>query len=556
MQQRMAINQSISSGLTRLAKHSAQRPVIAAALLFTVVCLVLLLYRHYSLYSSYDQGIFNQIFWNSIHGRLFESSLSSGLSAEVLLHGGVPLVSYRHLGQHFNPIFLLWLPLYALFPFPETLSILQVLLIAAAGLVLYILARQQLSPRLSVLIAISFYGANTVLGPTLGNFHDYNPLPLFLFSLLLALEKGWWTLFWLMAILTLSIREDAGVPLLSVGLYLIVSRRRWRIGLALFTLTVAYILLLTNLIMPSFSSDFAERLIVERFGQYTSGKPASSAEAIGTILSSPGRILAELGSQFPRKLRYLLGHWLPLGFIPAISSDAWLLTAFPFLQLLLMQGDNSLSINIRYATLAVPGLFYGAILWWSKHPNAFQGKMPKFLSLCLALSLFFTVTSNPNLTLSFLIPDSIRPWVHISLGEQVRHAAQARAVMAQIPPPASIAATTYLIPPLSSRRAIVRFPDLSQFRDEAQQTQKVEYIIADLWRLQRYSPAFKSERSSLKASLDKIRQLLETQEYGIRAFQDQVVLLQQNLRTEPDTAAAWRSFIKQLRQNSPEVFSP
>lgn len=541
MRLQIAMKRSNIFDLRQLAKQ----PVFTAALVFAACCLLLLSYRHYSLYDSYDQGIFNQIFWNNLHGRWFESSLSSGLSADVTHQGAIPLVSYRHLGQHFNPIFLLWLPLYALFPSPMTLSVIQVVLVAAAGLALYVLARQSLSPLLSLAIVVSFYGANAVVGPTIGNFHDYNPLPLLLFSLFLAIEKRWWGVFWAMALLVLSVREDAGVTLLSVAVYLVLRRRQWTLGLALFAIATAYILLLTNVVMPSFSPDVSQRLIVERFGQYTGGKPASPVEAIGAILSQPGQILAEIFSRFPKKLYYLVDHWLPLAFVPAIAADAWLLAAFPFLELLLMRGETPLSINIRYATLAVPGLFYGAILWWSKHPQAFQPRMRRFWGVCLALSLLFTVTSNPNRTLSFLVPDSIRPWVYVPPMAQWQHASQARTVLAQIPPQASVAATTYLLPPLSGRQAIVRFPNAIQFRDEAQQTQSVDYIVADLWQLQQYQPAFKLERNLLQASMRKINQLLQTQDYGIQSFQDQVILLQRRLSTEPAIAAQWQEFVKQ-----------
>jgi len=547
MRLQMAFPRSISFDRRQLAKQ----PVFTAAMVFAACCLLLLSYRHYSLYDSYDQGIFNQIFWNNLHGRWFESSLSSGLSADVIHQGAMPLVSYRHLGQHFNPIFLLWLPFYALLPSPMTLSVIQVVLVAAAGLVLYALARQSLSPLLSLAIAVSFYGANAVVGPTLGNFHDYNPLPLLLFSLFLAIEKRWWVLFWAMALLVLTVREDAGVPLLSVAVYLVLRRRQWKLGIALFAIATAYILLLTSVVMPSFSPDVSQRLIVERFGQYTGGKPATPVEAIGAILSQPGQILAEIFSRFPKKLYYLVDHWLPLAFVPAIAADAWLLVAFPFLELLLMRGETPLSINIRYATLAVPGLFYGAILWWSKHPQAFQPRMRRFWGVCLALSLLFTVTSNPNRTLSFLVPDSVRPWVYVPPMAQFQHASQARSVLSQIPPQASVAATTYLLPPLSGRRAIVRFPNAVQFRDEAQQTQSVDYIVVDLWQMQQYQPAFKLERNLLQASMIKINQLLQTQDYSIQSFQDQVLLLQRRSSTEPAIAAQWQEFVRQNLTSTP-----
>jgi hypothetical protein len=52
------------------------------------------------------------------------------------------------------------------------------------------------------MIVASYYGANGVIGPTLGNFYEHWQIPLFIFSLLLALEKQRWPLFWLFAVLT------------------------------------------------------------------------------------------------------------------------------------------------------------------------------------------------------------------------------------------------------------------------------------------------------------------------------------------------------------------
>jgi uncharacterized membrane protein len=78
----------------------------------------------------------------------------------------------------------------------------QVALIAAAAIVLYFLGRHYLSVPLSVMIVASYYGANCVIGPTLGNFYEHWQIPLFIFSLLLALEKQRWPLFCLLAVLT------------------------------------------------------------------------------------------------------------------------------------------------------------------------------------------------------------------------------------------------------------------------------------------------------------------------------------------------------------------
>ena len=555
-----------------LRKSFQLRLPIVAASIFFIVTLILILHRHFTFYSSYDQGIFNQVFWNGIHGRFFESSLSSQLSTNVVHGGEVPAVDYRRLGQHFTPALLLWLPIYALFPNPATLSVLQVVLVTTAGLVLYALARQYLSAAGAGMITVSFYCANAVIGPTLANFHDISQTPLFVFGILLAMEKRQWWIFSLLAICLLGVREDSGITLFGIGFYLLVSRRYPRIGLAVCALSFAYMLVLTNLIMPLFSEDISKRFMLERFGQYVEGDEASTLEVIWAMISQPGILVVELFSPLGGTLRYLLGQWLPLAFIPAIAPASWAIAGFPLLKLLLGKGMSVLSITIRYALTVVPGLFYGAILWWAGQgwrnfatptdnsrgrvtsapvssqewkPRQLTPAFRRFWVFCLSLSLVFTITSNPNRTLYFLIPDSVQPWVYVSVPEQWRHSAQVRSLLAQIPDNASVAATTYLIPHLSGRREIVRLPQL-QLRNDRGEVVQVDWAIADLWQLQQYQVAFKYDGELLQDMVELIERVTAQQEYGIIDFQNGAVLLKQGAASNPQAMAAWLAFRQRL----------
>jgi len=181
--------------------------------------------------------------------------MSSAAASASLMDRQLSYPFYIYLGQHFVIYFLIWMPIYALFPSPITLIFLQVALIAAAGILLYFLARHYLSVPLSVMIVASYYGANGVIDPTLGNFYEHWQIPLFIFSLLLALEKQRWPLFWLFAFLTWGTREDAGISLFGIGAYLIVSRRYPRAGIALCALSFSYMVFVTNTIMPMFLVD-------------------------------------------------------------------------------------------------------------------------------------------------------------------------------------------------------------------------------------------------------------------------------------------------------------
>ncbi|MGJ3253800.1 MAG: DUF2079 domain-containing protein [Elainellaceae cyanobacterium] len=523
------------------------RGAIATAAVFWVVMVILLIHRHYSMYPAYvsfDQGIFNQLFWNSTHGRLFQSSLSSTLSTPVVHDGDVPTVFYHRLGQHFTPALILWLPLYALIPSHVTLLVLQVTLMTAAGLVLYRLSRQYLESERSTLITASFYAANAVIGPTLANFHDLSQLPLFLFSGLLALEKRQWWLFWLFVVLVLAIREDTGVVLFGVGFYLILSRRYPQVGLAVCTISLGYMLLLTNLIMPLFSEDISRRFMIEQFGPYVEGNEASTLDVIWGILTNPGQLLTDLVTPWGRTFKYLLGQWLPLAFIPAISPAAWCLTAFSFLKLFIRDDSIALSINLRYALNIVPALFYGAILWWSEHPRL-KPTMRRVWLACIGLSLFFTVTSNPNRALSFIVPDSFEPQVYITLPRQWEHVEAARSLMDEIPADASVSATTHLVPHLSSRREIIRFPAL-KLRNDAGEEIRVDYVVVDMWQLEQYQVAFADDRQELERYLPRLDRLVERNGYGIIGFNDGIVLLKRGADANPEALTEWQAYRKTL----------
>ncbi|MBD1920411.1 DUF2079 domain-containing protein [Microcoleus sp. FACHB-831] len=523
------------------------RWVLVLAGIFFSLTLIVSLHRYYSFYSTYDQGIFNQVFWNNLHGRFFQSSLSSAVSSAVQQDSQVPSVFYHRLGQHFTPALLVWLPFYALFPSPVTLIFLQVTLVAAGGLVLYALARHYLDTPLAIAIAASFYGANAVIGPTLSNFHDLCQVPLFIFSLLLALEKRRWWLFWLMAALTLAIREDAGVMLFGIGVYLVASRHYPRLGLALCTVSFGYILLATNAIMPLFSPDVSKRFMIERFGQYAQEDEATSLQILWEIVRDPRRLVWELINPVDKTVKYLLGHWLPLAFVPAVSGASWAIAGFPLMQLFLQKGSYSLSINIRYAMAVVPGIFYGAILWWSTRAELFKRVwVRRFWVGCITLSVLFSFTSNPHQVFYFLIPHSIDPWVYISLPHQWNHVSHIRALMSQIPPDASVSATTNLIPHLSSRREIVRLP-VFQVQNDQKQVKEVEYAIADIWQLQQFQAIYKNDRLRLQALVPAIDEVVTAQKYGVRGVQDGIVLLQKSTDSEPSAIAAWLSLRDSLR---------
>jgi uncharacterized membrane protein len=535
------------------------KPLLMVGGFFFTVCMALVLHRHFTFYSSYDQGIFNQVMWNGVQGNFFQSSLSSQLSTNVVHAGEMPDVSYHRLGQHFTPALLLWLPFYSWFPQAATLSVLLVTVISAAGLVLYVLARQYLEPTPARWITFSYYGAHAVIGPTLCNFHDNFQLPLFMFTLLLAMEKRWWWLFALMCPLILAIREDTGIALFGVGMYMILSRRFPRIGAIVCLLSFGYILALTNLIMPLFSDDISKRFMLEQFGQYTEAEEASTLDIIKGMLMNPGKLAIELFTPFSLTIRYILAQWLPFAFVPVVAPTAWIIAGFPLLKLLVGQTTSLLSINVRYAIALVPGLCYGTILWWAGEGfnNFFQPHKPReprsltrfwrrFWAIGLSTSIFLAIAANPNRTLYFIVPDAVEPWVYVSPLQQWQRSREIYQIIGQIPEDASVSATTYIVPHLSSRREIIRSPFVF-IRGDNGQVETVDYLVVDLWRLVRYQSAFSEDRESLNIHLGLINHLLATSQYGITDFINGVILMQKGVASVPQELQEWQQYEKSLQ---------
>jgi uncharacterized membrane protein len=206
------------------------------------------------------------------------------------------------------------------------------------------------------MIVASYYGANGVIDPTLGKFYEHCQIPVFIFSLLLALEKQRCPLFWLIAVLKLGTREDAGISLFGIGAYLIVTRRYPRAGIDLCALSFSYVVFITNTIMPMFLVDNSGLYLGNYFRKFVKTEKPSTLELLWAILSQPQLIIEVFFKDASRRILYLLGDWLPLAFVPAIAPSAWLMTVFPLLVLLLqVVNQAATSINTRYTFAVIPG---------------------------------------------------------------------------------------------------------------------------------------------------------------------------------------------------------
>ncbi len=189
-------------------------------------------YRHFEAGS--DLAIFDQALW---HLSRFESPAStiSGFS--------------NILADHFYPILGLFAPLYWIFPGPSTLVVAQAMLLASSMVPVFVFLRDRLpsNPALALTLGYGlFWGMQRTAA---FDVHEFAFAPLFIATLLLAMSRRRWRLFWMAALSTALVKEDL-IPFVGfVGVYLLFRGER-RQGAWLLVLSVAVFLVLVAGVMP------------------------------------------------------------------------------------------------------------------------------------------------------------------------------------------------------------------------------------------------------------------------------------------------------------------
>ncbi|MCK5180308.1 MAG: DUF2079 domain-containing protein, partial [Candidatus Omnitrophica bacterium] len=210
----------IFNAILRRAEHPSKRPPVSIALLVLFLLGYALLFgaiavlRHLNFQdtSSFDVALYNQIQWNIIHGRFFQSSISGS-----------------NFVTHNSPFLILLSPMYAIFPHPGTLQVIKSIFLAASAVPFYLILKRLVSPKAiwPLLIAYLFYPF--LVGQHFNAPHEICFLPPFLlFAFYFFLTRRFKT-FLIFLFLCLSVKEHMAMVSMMFGLYALLLRRsrRW-----------------------------------------------------------------------------------------------------------------------------------------------------------------------------------------------------------------------------------------------------------------------------------------------------------------------------------------
>ena len=258
---------------------------------------------------TYDFGIFAQ---------MFHYMKETGLPMTTLERDGL----LSHFAVHVSPIYYLMLPIYCLFPKPETLQILQAAVITSSVIPLWLLCKRHDLPGWQRLVVCGLLLLNPAFsGGTSYDIHENCFLtPLILWTLYGIDKRSSWMTF-LFAFLTLMVKEDAPVYVAVIGLWLVLKTiLKWDkkkvydllTGVALLLGAIAWFLAVTKYLAES-----GDGVMTNRYDNFMYDESDSLITVIKAVLLNPMKAIFECVDK--EKLKYIAWTLLPLCGLPLIT---------------------------------------------------------------------------------------------------------------------------------------------------------------------------------------------------------------------------------------------
>jgi uncharacterized membrane protein len=420
----------------RMARWLPLALVLAGFLFYSVYFSYYTILNHRRLNTSgFDLGIHVNWAFNAMHGRPERCPVLFGPD------GG------HFLGNHAIFAMALWLPLFSLWPSPEILLILQATLAGLGAVTLYLFACTQTTRWAAVVIAYSYLFFAPLHGPNFYDFHELiPPLPFhFLLYWAIAKRKNWLVL--LLVPLLWSFREDVAVGITVLGLFLLVTGLRPRMGALMAAASGIWFVILKFEVMPRFWSTWFASI----YKDLQAPGHAGYGSVVQTILINPTYFLTTMLRE--EKLIYFLHMFGPLALLPARRWSLLMLAIPGFAFSMLTTGyAPTISIAFQYTCHSIPYIFAATVLMVRVIGEGVEGTLRRravltavaFGVLCHSY-VFGAILQHQTFVGGFTKVEFT-----MTEEEQARYRTM-KAMEAAIPPDASVAASENEVPHVSAR---------------------------------------------------------------------------------------------------------
>ena len=385
---------------------------------------------------NFDLSIDNNLIYSALKGAHMQSTVSFGAKADQYL------AAHAKLGQY------VILPVYALFPKPETLIVIQSALLGLGALPLFGFARRFVSGWAAALIALAYLAYHPL---HCANFVESKYLSLsgfFVLATFWAIETKRWIPFVLAFLGATLMREDVPIGLAMGGALLLLTGHRPKVGLGMAIVSSIWFVVLRFVIMDRAGSWWFPEMYK---GLWSPGQQGFGS-VVKTLLTNPLFVLNEVLEK--DKLLFVLHLVVPLAFLPLRRWYLWV-AVVPGTVLTLLATDYKPlhGYSFQYVMHWVPYLFLATPLAL-KAISAEQG-VARARAVLVAMGLATSALSY-NYGAFARRPDSVKGgYFAIDFGysaEERQRYAELQRVIRGIPADASVVATENVGPHVSSRR--------------------------------------------------------------------------------------------------------
>lgn len=416
------------------------------------------------------------------------------------------------LADHFHIVFLVTGTIfYKFWPRVEVLFFIQSLVVSLSAFPFYLISKHILSQLkisklylilIGLTICLMYLFSVPMQGLLTDEFHNdpLATLPL-LFAIYFHLTKNH-KLFFLSLIILLLTKETYGLYVVVMGIYIILTTKEFKKGLAVMLLGILVFYVLVYQIMPSLAPN----------GQYFHFNETNRPSVvINKLLNNPILIITELVNT-PEKQKTILSAFLSLGFLPLVASPVHLL--LPLVSIMIRFYDQSTVIlyqfNNHYAAPLMPFMAVAAIFGIKN--IMFLSERFKIKKIIILFLPFFILGF--TLFQSVFFHGNVNSLAKKSFYQYSDWEKDAHELIQNVPKQKVIASQNSLLPHLALRDNYFLLPDVGN----------AEFIAVDLHE----GPNKFAPLGSAKEMRLKINELIISGSYKIIWQKNEAILLRRN----------------------------
>lgn len=429
-----------------------QAAVWAMIGLYAAVFSYLSVRRHDAFWTGrFDLGNMVQAVWSTAQGRPLETTDVAG-------------EQFTRLGAHVDPILALFAPLAWTGALPQALLVAQAVIVALGALPAFWLGRRWLGDdRLAVAAAGVYLLYPPLQWATLTEFHPVTLAAPLLLGCVWAAEERRHVALAVLAVLAALTKEEVGLALAMLGLWMVVRGLGRRAGALLAAASLAWVAFAVLVVIPHYNAGNGSEF-VDRYA--TLGSDGGGIAR--TLLTRPWEAAELLGSY--DRLSYLVALLAPLALLPLAAP---LLAAGALPEVLINTLSDwfpQYSIEFQYVAVIVPFLVAAAILGLARLRRATR---PAALARLLAHDRSVAACWVAVVALSGVYLGPLPWWSDVpAVGsdervEQFRSGAHSRALaraVALVPDDVPVSAGNLIGAHLSERERILTFPVVADAR--------------------------------------------------------------------------------------------